>query len=170
MKCGGVQMAEQIKWWDTLETLGGTWGPPNVARGLKLARESRHPDAQWLASLFPGDAEVTQQHMADVMLQHADDPRALDLAYRLSRTLESLERAVEMGYAPAQSLLSHQRSDARSYRLAQQAHARGDRSGTSQLGYCLLCSKGCAQDVAKGIELIGDAAELGDAKAMQASE
>jgi hypothetical protein len=168
MKRGGVEIEEQIKWWDALETLGGMWGPPNVARGLKLARECRHPDAQWLASLFPGDGEVTQRHMADVMLQHHEDPRALDLSYRLSHTFETLERAAEMGYAPAQSLLSHEVSNARSFRLAQLAQAQGDRLGTFQLGHCLLCARGCPQDM-KGIELIRVAAELGDAKAMQVS-
>jgi hypothetical protein len=43
---------ELIKWWDALECVAVHLVRKDVERCLSLARECRHPDAQWLASLF----------------------------------------------------------------------------------------------------------------------
>jgi hypothetical protein len=44
-----VDIGEQSEWRDVLETLGGLPGlRPEIDKGLLLARECRHPDAQWL--------------------------------------------------------------------------------------------------------------------------
>jgi hypothetical protein len=48
----GVPLEEWIKWWDVLDALPDAKG---LTVGLRMARYCRHPDAQWLASLFtPG--------------------------------------------------------------------------------------------------------------------
>jgi hypothetical protein len=44
-----VDRAELIKWWDALDDLHHIW---DVEQGLQMARECRHPDAQWLPSCF----------------------------------------------------------------------------------------------------------------------
>jgi hypothetical protein len=43
-----VQLADQIKWWDVQDDLVGVYGFPNLASVLQMARECRHPDAQYL--------------------------------------------------------------------------------------------------------------------------
>jgi hypothetical protein len=60
---GVVDMAEQIKWWDALFT---HWDRTNVQAGLQKARDGQHPDAQWLASLFPADVAVTAAQLAEL--------------------------------------------------------------------------------------------------------
>ncbi len=44
---------DQIKWADALDSLGTLGFERDVSKGLQLARECQHPDAQWLCSLFP---------------------------------------------------------------------------------------------------------------------
>jgi hypothetical protein len=41
-----VDLAEQMKWWDALDAFADELG---VEKGLQMARECRHSDAQWLA-------------------------------------------------------------------------------------------------------------------------
>jgi hypothetical protein len=77
-----VDRAELIKWYDALDLLSGTRCPRDVAKGLQMARECQHPDAQWLASLVPSGARVTQQRMGKLMMEQGDDPRALWLAWQ----------------------------------------------------------------------------------------
>jgi hypothetical protein len=50
---------------------------------IQMVRECRHPDAQWLASLFPAGVEVTSKRMREVMLEQGDDPRALYVAWKV---------------------------------------------------------------------------------------
>jgi hypothetical protein len=113
-----VERAEQVKWWDALDVLCSR----HFARGLEMARQCLHPDAQWLCSLFRAGVEVTRERMREVMLQQGDDPRALFFACCdgplqgnvLTRAAETgarlhgnvLRRPAEMGYAPAQGRLA----------------------------------------------------------------
>jgi hypothetical protein len=107
-----LDTADLIKWWNALDLFGPNivmMRGADVAKALQLARESRHPDAVWLASLFPAGVAVTQQRMVEVMSQQGDDdPRALLLGWQLGSRAsdEPLRRAAEMGYAPAQAELS----------------------------------------------------------------
>jgi hypothetical protein len=99
-----------IKWYDALDSLTDMWGRRDVVKGLQMARECQHPDAVWLASLFPAAAEVTQQRMCDLMLQQGEDSRALWLTWasgaRRRDDVELLRRAAERGYAPAELSLA----------------------------------------------------------------
>jgi hypothetical protein len=107
VKAEVVDRAEQIKWRNALdEFTRTTFDVINVEAGLQMARECRHPDAQWLAALFPAAVAVTQQRMVEVMLEQGEDPRAMWLAGRLSlrENLRGLVvRSAQMGYAPAQA-------------------------------------------------------------------
>jgi hypothetical protein len=82
----GEDLAEQIKWWDARDIL-----PQRrvVEDALQLARECRHPDAQWLASLFPAGVAVSPRDMMDTMLEQGDDPRALHILWKLGHSAET---------------------------------------------------------------------------------
>jgi hypothetical protein len=111
--------AEQIKWWNALDALQRN----RDVEALEMARGCRHPDAVWLASLFPVGKGVTQQRMLGVMQELGEDPRALFVAWKiLAGDVEAailprpgrrrgevqpvhnrpqLRHVAEMGYAPA---------------------------------------------------------------------
>jgi hypothetical protein len=124
------ERAELLKWWDVLDQFVGD----NPEKGLQMARGCLHHDARWLASLFPGTANVTQERMVQVLLEHPDDPRALYLAASICPGEEKALtlRAAEMGYAPAQTDLSFaaelRSDDVQMFRWAKKAcKHRGDR-------------------------------------------
>jgi hypothetical protein len=78
--------AEQIKWWEALDALGGTaWTEADVEAGVRMARDCLHPDAQWLTSLRPAFVAVTREHVREVMLRQGDDQRALYIAWLLGK-------------------------------------------------------------------------------------
>jgi hypothetical protein len=157
-----VELADKIKWWDALDTVVGELGKMDVARGLELARECQHPDARWLASLFPAGEAVTRQGMVQVMRQHCDDPRAMYLLFMLNKSGGNafLERAASLGYAPAQAQLSCETRKEMRYRWAERASNQGDRYGTFRLAFCFRHGLGCEEDKSKAIELFKEAAEL----------
>jgi TPR repeat protein len=159
---------ELIKWWDALDALTGREGVCDVAKGLELARESKHPDAVWLTSLFPRGApdEMTMQR---VMEAQGDDPRALFFASQDGPHLSDgrLQRGAEMGYAPAQAALGARgRVAVEAYEWTRKAAAQGDRFGIMRLGLCLWNETGCEQDRAEAVVLWSEAAALGECRAM----
>jgi TPR repeat protein len=158
--------AEQIMWWDVLDVLEQQ-EERHVDKALQMARECRHPDAQWLASLFPAGVAVTRRRMMQVMKEQGEDPRALHVTWLLGdddvEANELLERASAKGYAPAQAELSSALGGCpRSFELAQLSAAQGSRRGMGQLGWCLRYGAGCAKDANRAMELFRAAAELGD--------
>jgi TPR repeat protein len=165
MKPQGVALDEQIKWWDTLEVLNGAVRTPDADKGVQMARECLHPDAQWLASLFTPGVQVTKQRMADVMAQQGDDPRALFVRWGFFQSRDLLERSAELGYAPAQADMSSLFLGENEYMWAARPEAQGDRYGTIRLASCYDRGIGCKQDPAKAVELFKRAAEWGDRQA-----
>jgi hypothetical protein len=156
---------EQIKWWDALDELLAALEPGRFERAMRMVRDCRHPDAQWLASLFPPDVAVTREDVEAMMLQQRDDPRAMYLLCRLRPNADESDelsaRAASMGYAPAQVWMSYVvRDDQEALRLAQLAAAQGDRLGLFHMGYRLLRGECCDMDKAKGKEFVRQAAEL----------
>jgi hypothetical protein len=160
---GFADKAELIKWWDALDELTGDWAIADATRALQLARECRHPDAQWFSSLFPPGAG-TMEGVKMAMVEQGDDPRALYIAWKLcnSGSLSSLQRAAHMGYAPAQALMCERESDETvAFQWAMKACSQGDRSGMFEVARRLLCGQGCEQDKDKWLELCREAALLG---------
>jgi TPR repeat protein len=161
--------AELIKWWDVLDM----WEKVDVATQLQKARECRHPDAQWLASLFPNGVAGATRHAhaiaREVMLQQGDDPRAMHLAWELGRSVPGsealLRQAGEMGYAPAQAAMCGLTFGDESFRWAEGAWSRGNRLGMCCLARCYVDGRGCVKDRDRGVELSRTAAELGCAAA-----
>jgi hypothetical protein len=168
--CEMTERAALIKWWDALDAIRDVWNECSVEEGLRLARLSSHPDAQWLVSLFPPGAEETREHMRKVMKKQRDDPRAMYLARTsLGKGMTLLRRAAESCYAPAQAELSFMSHDdaAESFKWAQRAFLQGNRRGIYYLGTCYSAGRGCKQDEARARELFRIAAELGYAPAQQ---
>jgi hypothetical protein len=154
-----VDRAEQIKWWDVLDLLGMMWEADQVEEALQMARECRHPDAQWLAALFPAGVAVTREGVVEVLREQGDDVRALHLAFASEA---SMERAAEMGYAPAQAQMAVMARDGEGFKWASLAAAQNDRRALCVLGGCYRYGSGCDADLKKAIEHYQLAAELGD--------
>jgi hypothetical protein len=114
--------AEQIKWWNAMDMF-----VDDIEEALRVCRDCRHPDAQWLVSLVAPGETLSKRDLREVLLQQGDDPRALHLVRKLRvaaprgpRAMQTpfftadgeedddsrLRRAAEMGYAPAQSTLA----------------------------------------------------------------
>jgi TPR repeat protein len=75
-----------------------------------------------------------------------------------------LERAAEMGYAPAQAHLAVYTSKDVRFACIQKSAAQGYRRGILLLAHCRYYGQGCEVDKAKGLELYQRAAELGRAQ------
>jgi hypothetical protein len=155
-----VERSELIKWYAALDKWRPSATEAEVAKGLRMARECKHPDAQWLASLFPGAEAVSSRRIVEVLLQQGDDPRALHMAWKLQGASDLLLSSAQMGYAPAQAEMSCCTGAEESFSWAEKAGSQRDRLGLYTLGNCLYRGVGCARDEARGLELLREAAEL----------
>jgi hypothetical protein len=157
-----VDVAEQIKWWDALDTLAARLCSANCTKAVQMARGCRHPDAQWLLALLPRGEPVTL-HLLRAAVNDQTSGRGLYLAWELDqrRDVALLQRAAEMGYARAQAFLSSELVESADvFRLAQSAADGGDRDGLFRLANCFYGGVGCAKDETKAIELFRQSAEL----------
>jgi hypothetical protein len=167
----GVAEDDVRKWRDALDLISVCTGfvlPNNgVPEALELARQCRHPDAQWLCSLFPDNvSNVDGEALCCVMEEQGhDDARALFLSASWRGRPDAMQRAADLGFAPAQAAIAAEASESEAFHLAQKAAKSGDRAGIGALGDCLLCGRGCTTDVAGGIALLTAAARLGDSRA-----
>ena len=174
----GVPLVELIKWLDVRDTfLGKNNKKQDIKKALALARGCKHPDAEWLTSIFEGKKISTNAEAKKVLLSHQTDARALCFAWwlidegdRQSDSLTLLRRAAEMGFSFACSSLSGEVWEANydeAFRLAQLASAQLERDGLDWLGFCFCDGIGCEIDLnlAKDNYLI--AAELGQVEAAE---
>ncbi len=154
--------AELVKWWDILDA----HSEDTCQNTVRRARENRHPDAVWLASLFPGDiSELGWRQVRAVLEAQGSDARALFLVAPLEAA-GALWRAAELGYAPAQAAMALEDvSRMAKFEWAEKAAAQGDRLGLRLLGEFLRDGVGCARDEAKSVAALTEAAELGDGNA-----
>jgi hypothetical protein len=170
-----VDRVEQIKWWDAADAL--IFDEMDTEDAMQMARECQHPDAQWLAGLFPaGGDPVTREGVMQAMLERGEDPRAMYFTFFLCRlgndeSLELLERAATKGYAPAQALLAshlHLRGDFETAEAwAEKAVAAGDRFGMQRLASFLSTeSDGRSVDEVRAIALFKESAALGESTSM----
>jgi TPR repeat protein len=156
-----VVRTEWIKWWDALDMLRQHEG---IEKGLQMARECEHPDAQWLAALFPAEMAVTEQRMREVLQEQGEDPRAIYLVWSLGGSKNLLRRAAEMDCAPAMSRYS---DGSKTFKRLEDAAKLGDRVGVHRLGRCYERGLGFAQDNKKALQLYRESAELGFAGAQR---
>ncbi len=161
----GVPLAELLKWLDIRDTLlGQNSKKQDITAALALARDCKHPDAEWLTSIFQGKDVSTEEDARNVFLSVENDARALCFAWSLRdvgrNDLSLLRRASEMGNGLACALLSDElqyEDEEAARRLAEHAAAQYERNGFSCLGGWLFKKDSSA---AKANYLI--AAELGD--------
>jgi hypothetical protein len=149
---------ELIKWWDVLDKLEKRKGRVRVDAALAMARECQHPDAQWLASLFPVGVSVTDYQLRRVMREQGEDVRAFFVASRVGDQL-LLERAAEMGYPPAQAVMA-MGTHRRELEWAEKAACAGNRVGLFLLGRFFNHGIDCTRDVPRATALFKAAADL----------
>ena len=140
----------------------------NVTAALALARDCKHPDAEWLTSIFQGKDISTEEGARKVFLNCDNDARALCFAWMLSDgnedDLSLLRRAAEMGNAFACSRLCWKvrfANKEEAFHLAHLATAHHERDGFYWLGFCFLAGIGCEKDLNSAEENYLIAAELG---------
>ena len=109
----GVPLVELFKWLDVRDTLlGENSKKQDIASALARARDCKHPDAEWLTSIFEGKDVSTKEDAREVFLLNQHDARALCFAWFLAvdhgEDLMLLRRASEMGNAFAYSTLCRQ--------------------------------------------------------------
>ena len=166
----GVPLVELFKWLDVRDTLlGANERKQDIAAALALARDCKHPDAEWLASIFEGKDVSTEEDVREVFLCCENDACALCFAWWLAEDrwsdLTLLRRASEMGNAFACSRLCNQVlyiNKEEAFRLAQLAANQHERDGLFLLGRCFHDGRGCEQDLNLAKENFLIAAELGD--------
>ena len=165
----GVPLVELFKWLDVRDTLlGENLKKRDITAALALARDCKHPDAEWLTSIFEGKNVSTKEEATKVLLTHQDDARALCFAWCLSDEEErddelAIRRASAMGNAFACSLLCAQvlyRNEEEAFRLAQIAAAMHERDGFRWLGFCFRRGVGCEKHFNLAKENFLIAAEL----------
>jgi hypothetical protein len=149
---------ELIKWWDVLDKLERRKRVVRVDSALAMARECQHPDARWLAALFPVGVAVTEDHLREVMLEQGEDVRAMFIASRCGDT-RLLRRAAELGYAPAQAVIGMGTDDGE-IEFAKKAAAQGNRVALFLMGRSFNHGFEGARDGPKAVAYFKAAAEL----------
>ncbi len=163
----GVPLVELFKWLDVRDTLlGDNFKKQDITAALALARDCKHPDAEWLTSIFEGKDISTKEDARKVFLCCENDARALSFAWWLSDDYEEdlplLRRASELGNAFACSALCvhvWEENKEEAFRLAQLAAAQRERAGFFELGHCFRF--GCEKDLNLAKQNYLNAAELG---------
>ncbi len=166
----GVPLVELFKWLDVRDTLlGKNCKKRDVTAALALARDCKHPDAEWLTSIFEGKDVSTKEEARKVLLSFENDARALCFAWWLtddrSNDLSLLRCSSEMGNAFACSRLSVEvwrENKKEAFRLAQLAANQHERDGFHMLGFFFSEGIGCEKDLNLAKQNLLIAAKLGD--------
>ena len=171
-----IDFVELFKWLDVRDTfLGENNKEQDITAALALARDCRHPDAEWLSSIFEGKDVLTKGDVREVFLLYQDDACALCFAWYQTDNCEDdltlLRRCSEMGNAFGCSTLCWQfvwgenEDEDEVFRFAQLASNQHERDGFYLLGRCFRDGIGCEQDLTFAKENFLIAAELGDVNA-----
>ncbi len=167
----GAPLVELFKWLDVRDRLFGLNNTEqDIAAALTLARDCKHPDADWLTSIFEGKDVSTREDARKVFLSWENDARALCFAWWLTygnrRDVSFLRRSSEMGNALACSTLSgmffpYWAEEKEFFRLAQLSALQHERDGFYSLGDFFRKGKGCEIDLNLAKENYLISAELG---------
>ena len=169
----GVPLVELFKWLDVRDTLlGENHKEQDIAKALTLAHDCKHPDAEWLTSIFEGKDVSTKEKAREVFLLREDDARALCFAWWLTRDHEDglslLRHSLEMGNAFTCLTLCvfvNQQNEKEAFRLAQLAAAQHERDGYFWLARFARQGRCCGRDLNLAKQNFLIAAELGDVTA-----
>ncbi len=166
----GVPLVELFKWLDVRDTLlGSNYKKRGITAALALALDCKHPDAEWLTSIFQGKDISTQEDAKKVFLSFENDARAVCFAFCLAddheKAFSLLRRAYDMGNAFACCMLSREvfgENKEEAFRLAQLSALHHERDGFYWLSYCFRYGISCEKDLNSAKENLLIAAELGD--------
>ncbi len=137
----GVPLVELFKWLDVRDTLlGENFKKQDITAALALARDCKHPDAEWLTSIFEGKDVSTKEDARKVFLSFENDARALCFAWWMGENREKdltlIRCAALMGYAFAVSSWEWQCGLVEEFiRLNQLAVAQHERDGFYDLAH-----------------------------------
>ncbi len=165
----GVPLVELFKWLDVRDTLlDENYKKQDITAASALARDCKHPDTEWLTSIFEGKDVSTKEDVREVFLCCENDALALCFSWWLADDREEdssmLRRSIEMGNAFACSTLCWQvwyENKEEAFRLAQLGASQHERDGFYRLGLCFRDGRGCEKDLNLAKEYILIAAELG---------
>jgi hypothetical protein len=83
------ELTLELEWLKARDTLlGDNYVKLDVKSALELATASRHPECQWLTSVFAGKTATTEQEACDVFLAEKKAPASLCFAALLSQPLD----------------------------------------------------------------------------------
>jgi len=154
------------KWLQALDKLLGWKAQQDISEALRLARECKDEDAQWLVSLFPDGAPSTPDVAKSVFLAQGEDAKGLFFAARVSGLDEDLlERAAKLGHASAQAFMAQISYGGERIAWAEKAAAQRDPDGLYHLAQCYAKGEVCSKDSLKALTLFKEASELGHGKA-----
>ena len=165
----GVPLVEVLKWLVVRDTfLGQNEKKQDITTALSLARDCKHPDAEWLTSIFEGKDVSMSAEAKKVLLAHQTNAHALCFAWHLTderwEDFPILCRSSEMGNAFACSTLSDQlgrKNEEEAFRLVLLSAAHRERDGFYWLGCSFRDGHGCEKDVNLAKQNLLMAAELG---------
>ncbi len=165
----GFPLVELFKWLDARDTLlGENNKEQDITAALALARDCKHPDAEWLTSIVEGKDVSTKERAREVFLSFENDARALCFAWHLTddrgNDFSLLRRSSELGNAFACSTLCDEvwrRNKDEAFRFAQLAVTQHERDGFYWLGFCFRNGIGCEKDLNLAKENFLIAVELG---------
>ncbi len=154
------EQREAIKWFHARSTFFAHGDEPDVAGGLALARESEHPDARFLASLFPENASGVAwqwEEASDVFLAQGDEPRSLCWAVSCGAEPREdlLRRSAEGGCAWGAAMYSSCSSKGDKLALLEKAAAQSDPDALYRLCDCEGMEERAAELLRRGAE-VGD--------------
>ncbi len=167
------EQREAIKWFHARRVFFEEF-ESECENGLALARESEHPDARFLASLFPGAAPATLEAAMPVFLAQRDEPRCMCCSIGPIRVRSRVSRGAGRflsslgGYA--WGALYHcfsLRGDKKQYWvLMDKAVAQGEPSAMFLGGFYALKGLGPVEQ-ARAAQWLRQGAELGDASCQE---
>jgi hypothetical protein len=101
-----VNREETMKWRDALDLVHAEIF--DHEKFLQLARQCRHPDAQWFAALFPDGVAVRRERMLEELLKLGKDPRAMYVAWKVAGDFDLRFAVLRAGASPSVFLLLRQ--------------------------------------------------------------
>ena len=131
------------EWFDIVDLLLGlNCKKQNIALAIKMAGESKHPDASWLFDVCNGKNVTSEKDVARIFTTHVKtDARAMCFLWCLSSYTEQLDltlllQSATLGFAFAQACLAGQLLGLEQFKFAKLAADQGERNGLYWLGLC----------------------------------
>ncbi len=153
---------EAIKWFHARRFF---FEKENFRAGLELARQSEHPDARLLVSLFPEAPPAKKEEALAVFMARQDDPRCLCWAGALTEGEvgeELFKRSAESGCAWAQTHRMKKLQKSEKVAMLERAVAQGEPKALFRRAEYAWDGSFCSVHTERGMLWWLQGAELGD--------